>query len=171
MANNQTLSRPYAQALFEHSEGWLEDLEKLTAVVREPIVSNLIDSPHLSYQDKVKQILTLLEGEVESKSINFLKVLGGSRRLSLLPEIQKEYKALIEKREGKKTIALIAPFKLLAEQQEKLTPVLKKRFGENLIIETEVDKSLIGGFLAKSGDDVIDASIKGKLEKLKIQIT
>ena len=48
---------------------------------------------------------------------------------------------------------------------------LKKRFGENLIIETKVDKSLIGGFLAKSGDDVIDASIKGKLEKLKIQIT
>ena len=171
MANNQTLSRPYAQALFEHSEGWLEALEKLTAVVREPSVSNLIDSPHLSYQDKVKQILTLFEGEVESKSINFLKVLGGSRRLSLLPEIQKEYKALIEKREGKKTIALIAPFKLLAEQLEKLTPVLKKRFGENLIIETKVDKSLIGGFLAKSGDDVIDASIKGKLEKLKIQIT
>ena len=59
----------------------------------------------------------------------------------------------------------------MAEQLEKLTPVLKKRFGENLIIETEVDKSLIGGFLAKSGDDVIDASIKGKLEKLKIQIT
>jgi F-type H+-transporting ATPase subunit delta len=89
----------------------------------------------------------------------------------LLPEIQKEYKALIEKREGKKTITLVAPFKLLAEQQEKLTPVLKKRFGENLTIETKVDKSLIGGFLAKSGDDVIDASIKGKLEKLKIQIT
>ena len=171
MANNQTLSRPYAQALFEHSEGWLGDLEKLTAVVGEPSVSNLIDSPHLSYQDKVKQILTLFEGEVESKSINFLKVLGGSKRLSLLPEIQKEYKALIENREGKKIIALVAPFKLSAEQQEKLTPVLKKRFGENLTIETKVDKSLIGGFLAKSGDDVIDASIKGKLEKLKIQIT
>ena len=90
MSNNQKLSRPYAQALFEHSEGWLGDLEKLTAVVGEPSVSNLIDSPHLSYQDKVKQILTLFEGEVESKSINFLKVLGGAKRLSLLPEIQKE---------------------------------------------------------------------------------
>jgi F-type H+-transporting ATPase subunit delta len=171
MANNSTLSRPYAQALFEHSGGWSSDLEKISLAVRDTTVANLIDSPHLSYQDKVKQFLALFEGEIEPKSVNFLTVLGESKRLSLLPDIEKEYRALIESNEGKKTVELFSPFVLSPEQQDKITTSLKKRFGDNLTVESGVDESLIGGFLARSGDDVLDASIKGKLEKLSNQLT
>ena len=171
MANNSTLSRPYAQALFEHSGGWSSDLEKISLAVRDTTVANLIDSPHLSYQDKVKQFLALFEGEIEPKSVNFLIVLGESKRLSLLPDIEKEYRALIEGNEGKKTVELFSPFVLSPEQQDKITTSLKKRFGDNLTVESGVDESLIGGFLARSGDDVLDASIKGKLEKLSNQLT
>ena len=171
MANNSTLSRPYAQALFEHSGGWSSDLEKISLAVRDSTVANLIDSPHLSYQDKVKQFLALFEGEIEPKTVNFLKVLGESKRLSLLPDIEKEYSALIEGNEGKKTVELFSPFVLSDEQQEKITTSLKNRFGDNLTVESGVDESLIGGFLARSGDDVLDASIKGKLEKLSNQLT
>ena len=171
MANNSTLSRPYAQALFEHSDDWSSDLEKISYAVRDSGVANLIDSPHLSYQDKVKQFLALFEGEIEPKSVSFLKVLGESKRLSLIPDIEKEYKALMASKEGEKTVELLSPFALSADQQEKVTTALKRRFGENLIIESGVDESLIGGFLARSGDDVLDASIKGKLEKLSNQLT
>ena len=170
MANNSTLSRPYAQALFEHSDDWSSDLEKISLAVRDPGVANLIDSPHLSYQDKVEQFLALFEGEIEPKTISFLKVLGESKRLSLIPDIEKEYKALMASQEGEKTVELLSPFALSEEQQEKVTTSLKKRFGENLTIEAGVDESLIGGFLARSGDDVLDASIKGKLEKLSNQL-
>ena len=171
MANNSTLSRPYAQALFEHSGDWSSDLEKISLAVRDTTVANLIDSPHLSYQDKVKQFLALFEGEIEPKTVNFLKVLGESKRLSLLPDIEKEYRALIEGNEGKKTVELFSPFVLSDEQQEKITTSLKNRFGNNLTVESGIDESLIGGFLARSGDDVLDASIKGKLEKLSNQLT
>ena len=171
MANNSTLSRPYAQALFEHSGDWSSDLEKISLAVRDTTVANLIDSPHLSYQDKVKKFLALFEGEIEPKTVNFLKVLGESKRLSLLPDIKKEYSALIEGNEGKKTVELFSPFVLSDEQQEKITTSLKNRFGNNLTVESGIDESLIGGFLARSGDDVLDASIKGKLEKLSNQLT
>ena len=171
MANNSTLSRPYAQALFEHSGDWSSDLEKISLAVRDTTVANLIDSPHLSYQDKVKQFLALFEGAIEPKTVNFLKVLGESKRLSLLPDIEKEYRALIEGNEGKKTVELFSPFVLSDEQQEKITTSLKNRFGDNLTVESGIDESLIGGFLARSGDDVLDASIKGKLEKLSNQLT
>ena len=100
MANNSTLSRPYAQALFEHSGDWSGDLEKISLAVRDTTVANLIDSPHLSYQDKVKQFLALFEGEIEPKTVSFLKVLGESKRLSLIPDIEKEYKALMASKEG-----------------------------------------------------------------------
>ena len=76
MANNSTLSRPYAQALFEHSDDWSSDLEKISLAVRDSGVANLIDSPHLSYQDKVKQFLALFEGEIEPKSCKFSKSSG-----------------------------------------------------------------------------------------------
>jgi F-type H+-transporting ATPase subunit delta len=171
MANNSTLSRPYAQALFEHSDDWSSDLEKISLAVKDPGVANLIDSPHLSYQDKVKQFLALFVGEIEPKAVSFLKVLGESKRLSLIPDIEKEYRALIESSKGKKTVELFSPFVLSVEQQEKITTSLKKRFGDNLTTEAGVDESLIGGFLARSGDDVLDASIKGKLEKLSNQLT
>ena len=88
----------------------------------------------------------------------------------MIPDIEKEYKALMASKEGEKTVELLSPFALSEEQQEKVTKSLKKRFGENLIIEAGVDKSLIGGFLARSGDDVLDSSIKGKLEKLSNQL-
>jgi len=94
MANLETLSRPYAQALFEHSGGWSEDLDQITQVVSMPGVSNLIDSPHLSYQEKVEKFLLLLEGEVQDKTLNFLRVLGESKRLSLIPDIAIQYRQL-----------------------------------------------------------------------------
>ena len=136
-----------------------------------PSVSNLIDSPHLSYQEKVDKFLSLLQGEVEAKSLNFLKVLGESKRLSLIPDIATQYRYLVEAKEKKKTIELYSPHELSEEQVQGLSSALKKQFGENLSVETKIDETLIGGFLAKCGDDVLDASIKGKLEKLRNQIT
>ena len=171
MANLETLSRPYAQALFEHSGGWSEDLDQITQVVSMPGVSNLIDSPHLSYQDKVEKFLLLLEGEVQDKTLNFLRVLGESKRLSLIPDIAMQYRQLVESQEEKKTIELFSSHELSGEQTQSLSAALRKQFGENLSVETKIDESLIGGFVAKCGDDVFDASIKGKLEKLRNQIT
>ena len=171
MANLETLSRPYAQALFEHSDGWSEDLDQISKVVSMPSVSNLIDSPHLSYQEKVERFLSLLEGEVQDKSLNFLRVLGESKRLSLIPDIAIQYRQLVEAQEEKKTIEIFSPHQLSGEQTQSLSSALRRQIGENLSGETKIDESLIGGFLAKSGDDVLDASIKGKLEKLRNQIT
>ncbi len=171
MANLETLSRPYAQALFEHSDGWSKDLAQIANIASLPSVSNLIDSPHLSYQEKVDKFLYLLQGEVETKAINFLKVLGESKRLSLIPDIANQYRLLMEAKEEKKTVELFSPHELSEEQIRNLSSALRKQFGENLTIEAKIDESLIGGFLAKCGDSVFDASIKGKLEKLRNQIT
>lgn len=170
MSNNETLSRPYAKALFEHSEDWVDDLELISATVRDLAVANLIDSPHLAYLDKVEKLLSIVEGEVQLKSVRFLRVLGESKRLSLLPDITNQYRKLMEAREDKKSVVISTPFEVSLEQIETIKSSLKKYFGENLTVKRKLDQSLIGGFLAKCGGDVLDASIKGKLEDLKNQI-
>ena len=170
MSNNETLSRPYAKALFEHSEGWVDDLELVSSTVSNLAVANLIDSPQLAYPDKVEELLSIVEGEVQPKSMRFLRVLGESKRLSLLPDITNQYRKLIEAREDKKTVVIFTPFEVSVEQVETIKLSLKKYFGKNLVVKRKLDQALIGGFLAKSGGDVFDASIKGKLEDLKNQI-
>ena len=126
MANLETLSRPYAQALFEHSDGWSEDLDQISKVVSMPSVSNLIDSPHLSYQEKVERFLSLLEGEVQDKSLNFLRVLGESKRLSLIPDIAIQYRQLVEAQEEKKTIEIFFPSSTLRRTNTKPIVGFKK---------------------------------------------
>jgi len=168
--NFETIARPYAQAIYDHSEGWEVDLEQLERALETPAVQQLIDSPKLAYKEKTDVFLSLFEGEIESKTSNFVRVLGESKRISLIPHISKEYKRLLSGTKGSSEVLITSAFELSEEQVDKITESLKGRYGDSLTVEQVIDKSLIGGFSIKCGDEVTDYSVKGKLEKLRNQI-
>ncbi len=91
----ETLARPYAQAIFDHSEGWGKDLDQMESVIKDSKVQNLINSPDLAYKQKTEAFISLFAGEVEEKTIKFIEVLGDAKRLSLIPDINLEYKKLV----------------------------------------------------------------------------
>ena len=169
--SSETLARPYARAIFELSEGLLEELRQVVNVIHQPNVTALIDSPKLAYKEKAEMFIDLFQGEIQKKTAHFLRVLGNAKRLSLLPEILNEYKKLLAKKNKQNDVLITSAFKLNQSQEEEITERLKKRYGENLTTKVEVDKTLIGGITIKSGDEVIDLSTKGKLLKLKKQIS
>ena len=169
--SSKTLARPYARAIFEHSERLLEELRKVVNVIHQPNVTRLIDSPKLAYKEKAEIFIDLFQGEIQIKTAHFLRVLGSAKRLSLLPEILNEYKKLLAKKNKQNDVLITSAFKLNQSQEEEITGRLKKRYGENLNTKVEIDKTLIGGITIKSGDEVIDLSTKGKLLKLKKQIS
>jgi len=166
----ETLARPYAQAIFDHSDGWEEDLAQLESIIKDPKVEELIGSPDLAYKQKTTTLISLIEGEVQTKTINLVKVLGGAKRLSLVPDINSEYKKLIAEKNNSKSVLITSAYPLSTEQLETISNKLKKRYGENISVNTEEDSSLMGGFLVKSGDEVTNYTVKGKLEKLVNQI-
>ena len=168
--NFETTARPYAQAIYDHSNGWEKDLGQLELALETPEVQHLIDSPKLAYKEKTKIFLSLFEGQIESKTSNFVRVLGESKRISLIPYIFAEYKKLLSGTKGSSEILITSAFKLTDEQLNKVSDSLKERYGDSLSVEQLIDKSLIGGFSIKCGDEVTDYSIKGKLEKLRNQI-
>ena len=168
--NFETIARPYAQAIYDHSEGWEVDLEQLELALKTPEVQMLIDSPKLAYKEKTEVFLSLFEGQIESKTSNLVKVLGESKRISLIPHISKEYRKLLSGTKSSSEVVITSAFELSAEQLEKVTDSLKGRYGDPLTVEQVIDNSLIGGFSIKCGDEVTDYSIKGKLEKLRNQI-
>ena len=168
--NFETIARPYAQAIYDHSKGWEKDLGQLELALETPEVQKLIDSPKLAYKEKTEVFLSLFEGQIESKTNNFIKVLGESKRISLLPHISKEYRKLLSGTKGSSEVLITSAFDLTDEQLKKVTDSLKGRYGDSLTVEQVIDKSLIGGFSIKCGDEVTDYSVKGKLEKLRNQI-
>ena len=68
----ETLARPYAQAIFDHSEGWGKDLDQMESVIKDPKVQNLISSPDLAYKQKTEAFIALFAGEAEEKTIRFI---------------------------------------------------------------------------------------------------
>ncbi len=168
--NFETIARPYAQAIYDHSEGWEVDLDQLELALETPEVQLLINSPKLAYKEKTEVFLSLFEGEIQDKTSNFIRVLGESKRISLIPQISKEYKKLLSGTKGSNDVIVTSAFAMTDEQLNKIAQSLKGRYGESLNVEQVVDNSLIGGFSIKCGDEVTDYSIKGKLEKLKNQI-
>ena len=168
--NFETIARPYAQAIYDHSKGWEKDLGQLELALETSEVQQLIDSPQLAYKEKTEVFLSLFEGQIESKTSNFIKVLGESKRISLLPHISKEYRKLLSGTKGSSEVLITSAFELTDEQLKKVTDSLKGRYGDSLTVEQVIDKSLIGGFSIRCGDEVTDYSVKGKLEKLRNQI-
>ncbi len=168
--NFETIARPYAQAIYDHSKGWEKDLDQLELALETSEVQQLIDSPKLAYKEKTEVFLSLFEGQIESKTSNFIKVLGESKRISLIPHISREYKKLLSGTKGSSEVLITSAFELTDEQLKKVTDSLKGRYGDSLTVEQVIDKSLIGGFSIKCGDEVTDYSVKGKLEKLRNQI-
>ena len=144
--NFETIARPYAQAIYDHSEGWEADLKQLELALDTPQVKMLIDSPKLAYKEKTEVFLSLFEGQIESKTSNLVKVLGESKRISLIPHISKEYRKLLSGTKSSSEVVITSAFELSAEQLEKVTDSLKGRFGVYLTVEQVIDNSLIGGF-------------------------
>lgn len=97
--------------------------------------------------------------------------MGEAKRLSLLPDILNEYQKLLAKKNKLNNVLITSAFGLSKAQEEQLEGLLRERYGKNLSTKVEVNKNLIGGLTVKSGDEVIDLSTKGKLLKLKKQIS
>ena len=169
--SSETHASPYAQAIFEHSEEWIEDLRQVVVVIKQPNVAKLIDSPKLAYKEKAEVFIGLFKGEIQKKTTNFLRVLGEAKRLSLLPDILNEYQKLLAQKNKLNDVLITSAFELNEAQLEQIEGLLKERYGKNLSTRVEISKNLIGGLTIKSGDEVIDLSTKGKLLKLKKQIS
>jgi len=172
MSNATTLARPYAKAAFELAEAhqavssWDAMLELASAAVAEKSLAGLLESPHASGA-QIVQILTDAAGErFDARFRKFLDVLADNKRLSLLPEIRVLYQELREEAEKLLRVRVVSAFPLEEDQATRLKQALAKRFDREILLEPEVDKSVIGGAVIYAGDQVIDGSLKDRLTRL-----
>jgi F-type H+-transporting ATPase subunit delta len=169
-----SLQGRYASALFElASENGVvsaveADLEKLEqAILASEDLSALIRNPEVSREAAAKAMESVADVlELSDLSKNFLGVLAGNRRLSVLPDIIRAFTAIAAAQRGEVTAEVTSAHALSDDQVNALQQKLKEREGRSVKIRTSVDPELLGGLVVTIGSKRIDSSIRTRLNSL-----
>ncbi len=173
MAELATIARPYAEALFKAGgdAAAAEQVSRLAAVAGDAQLRQLADNPKVS----ARQVFELMAGVVgtplSSSVQNLLLAILDNGRLAALPEIASQFQALVIARSGVSDATIYSAFAIDAAALADVVPTLEKRFGRRLNASVVVQPELIGGIRVVVGDEVLDTSVKARLEQMKTALT
>jgi F-type H+-transporting ATPase subunit delta len=173
MAEPSTVARPYAEAAFRLADDagalakWSAALSALAQVAADARVRASIVDPNLSHDQIAGLIISILAGKLSGEMENFVRVLAENGRLELLPEINEQFAALRNEREGVVEAEVLSAFELSDAQIADLAQRLEKKTGRKVRTTVQIDKNLIGGVKVVIGDKVIDGSARGQLAALE----
>jgi len=167
-----TSGKRYAQAAFELAlernelESWQEGLKKMAELTTHEELMALLQSPRLPFDAK-KELLQKQLGEIHPLAFNLALLLVNKDSLRLSGDIFQQYIALLDAHRGVERAKVTAAVPLSDEDRETISSRLGKVIERKVIIDDKVDSSIIGGFIARIGDMLIDGSIRQRLENLK----
>ncbi len=171
MAENVTIARPYADAAFELARGegalgpWSEALDRLASVAADSDMQACFKDPNLS-NDQLNKLVLEVSGDLNVEQQNFVRVLVENERLQVLPEIRDLFVAHKNEHEGVLEAEIASAFPLDDAALATLKADLEARFKARLNVSVRLDPALIGGVRIAIGDEVIDASVRGKLANM-----
>ena len=165
-------SKRYAQAVFEIAleagelERWQSDLQKIVQMVSGEDFLAVLESPKVHFSEKSR----LLSGQMKGLNpllLNLLLLLISRGRLGMIGEIADEYQRLWNSHCGIEIAEVTTAVPLAKEDEEKLARHLGRIVGKKVEIKADINPSVIGGFVARIGDRLLDGSIRSKLAALK----
>ncbi len=172
MAESVTIARPYAQAVFRLArEGrslaeWSDRLQRLALIAKDPEMARVIGNPRFS-AGQVADLIVSLSGESGNRElVSLIALLAENERFDFLSDISAIYEQLKSADEGVKDAVITSAYPLDDTQLGTLMTQLETHFGSRLQPQVEVDATLIGGVRVAVGDQILDASVRGKLDTM-----
>lgn len=165
-------ARPYAIAAFHQAgdEGkldqWSEMLALLETVIADPTVLRLIASPEVASSKVADLIIDVCGERLSGSGGNFVRVLAENRRLGQIRNIVAGFEAERARAEHRSEVSVTTAFPLSDAETNTITEAMAKQLGTQVDVQVDVDSTLIGGVVIRSGDTVIDASIRGRLNQM-----
>lgn len=172
MSELATLARPYATAAFKRAQEtgtakeWGDSLKFLAAVVQDPQIQQAASNPKADKSKFTRDLLDLCSGQLADEAQNFVRLLVTNRRLNLIGLISEQYDQFRADQEGYVDAEVLTAYPLDDEEINQITQVLQQTFGKQPHLNIKVDQDLIGGVVIRAGDRVIDASIRGQIQRL-----
>jgi F-type H+-transporting ATPase subunit delta len=175
MAENATVARPYAEAVFRVAQtgdmaAWSNIVSELAQIGANTDVQAFARNPNVSEAQVADAFASLVKSPLTAEAKNFIGMLIENGRVSLLPEIGAQFAVLKNAQEGAADAVITSAFEISPAQVAELVKTLEKKFGRKLNPTVTVDPSLIGGVRVVVGDEVLDTSVRAKLQQMNVAL-
>ncbi|WP_088280167.1 F0F1 ATP synthase subunit delta [Ideonella sp. A 288] len=176
MAELATIARPYAEALYKavglsEAQSVATQVDELAQVASDERLRVFADDPRTQVAQVFDVVASATRTSLGNPAKNLLQTVLENGRLAVLPEIAAQFKALLNARSGSSDAVIQSAFPIDADALVDVVASLERRFGRKLNARVEVDAELIGGIRVVVGDEVLDTSVKARLEQMKVALT
>jgi len=176
MAELATIARPYAEALFQVARkgdlnAWRTQLDALALVAGDAGLRQFADHPKTVPAQVFDVMVEAAKLPLLEPMRNFLRTVIENGRVDALPAVATQFHLLAAQALGVAEATVESAYPMDAAQLAELVAVLEKRFARRLSAEVRVEPSLIGGVRVTVGDEVLDTSVRARLERMKTTLT
>jgi len=175
MAELATIARPYAEALFKASAkdlsgtaGWIDELGVIAESAQ---LQQFAANPKVTDEQVFTLVTSVAKSTLTEQAKNFLRTVIENGRLGALPEIAHQFRALKNAQSGSSDAVVYSAFPIDGSALAEVAVMLEKRFGRKLNPTVVLQPELIGGIRVVVGDEVLDTSVKARLEQMKVALT
>lgn len=176
MAEAITVARPYAEAVFKLAVAgkslsqWSKILKLAAEIAENERIRSLIGNPLVSVKQLSELMLEIGGRKFNQDARNLITLMIENKRVQVLPQVSFLFEQLKAQHEGALDARIVSAFELESEQLSKLVSELEQKFKRKIEAKVIVDSDLIGGIKVEIGDEVLDASVRGKLEAMAIAL-
>jgi F-type H+-transporting ATPase subunit delta len=176
MAASTTAARRYAEAALELArrdgtlDEWLAELRLAVELVGAKEAAAVVDNPAIAWDDRRAIITGLLGSRVGTPARNLVLLLARRGRLAILPRVADEFKRLVDREHGVVIATVTSAQPLEPAELAAIAERVQATAGARVEVQAAVDPELIGGLTVRVGDRLIDASVRGRLARLRASL-
>ena len=174
--SRMTSARRYAQAVYQiateknNIEQWVEDLSVLSASTLDSDFLAFVNSPNVSNEKKTSLIKDVFSGEVNVDAVHLCCLLSLRNSVSILPKIADYVQEFLDADKGIERAEIVTAVQLTKHQEEKIKDYVSSIVGKELTLTNRVEADILGGFLVRVGDRVMDGSLRTRIEDMKREV-
>lgn len=168
-----TAARRYAESVFAIAkeqnsfDRWLEDLATLRDLFTNTDMARLLADPKPSVSEKEAIVEKLLAGKVDRLTLNTALLLIRREQVDAAADLERDFQQLVNEDRGVAVAEVTTAVELDAVQRQMVKERLEALTAKHIDLQIKVDKTIIGGFIARVGDVLIDASVTTRLQVLR----
>lgn len=169
-------AKRYAQAVFSLGkergtlDAWQSDLALLANIVADGRIANYLANPSVTADRKIEALTSTLDTNVQPETRNLARVLVERDRMDLVPEIRELFDDQVRAERGIAEAVVTTAERLTPDEQDLVREKLETMTGLRIELAMKIDPEIIGGIIVRIGDQVIDGSVRNKLEKLRSRL-